>query len=350
MAVLLSAARWDSQTHPRLQDWLTAGLAMDYPALLAAGLGPDIPETLVARGEVLPVLDGLDELPDQARADMLTALNRSMCDKTSSSSPAIPGTVAGAGHLHRTRGGPVAAVGAWARQHGRALRPPLRSAHPRPGEHAAAGRRPGPPFRPQHTWSPEQVGHWLTYLSRQLSRDPSDQRDMAWWHLARYTSSRSVQVWKYALLAGAGYLIVCGLIRWVERPTTDTTARSPQSTWRADRNLTFIRILVGLGVGLVLGVLGKMAGQEWSLMIAAGLVLGLLIGLLLGRHHAWLAYTLTIPRLATKGRLPLRAMNFLDDAHRLGLLRTEGPYYQFRHVELQEHLARQPQRRTVGAR
>ncbi|MEV4070041.1 hypothetical protein [Nonomuraea fuscirosea] len=89
MAVLLSAARWDSQTHPRLQDWLTAGLAMDYPALLAEGLGPDIPETLVARGEVLPVLDGLDELPDQARADMLTALNRSMCDKTSSSSPAV---------------------------------------------------------------------------------------------------------------------------------------------------------------------------------------------------------------------------------------------------------------------
>lgn len=55
---------------------------------------------------------------------------------------------------------------------------------------------------------------------------------------------------------------------------------------------------------------------------------GLLLGIMLGRHHAWLAYKLTIPRLATKGRLPLRAMAF------------QGPYYQFRHVELQHHLAR----------
>ncbi|MGW3820473.1 hypothetical protein [Streptomyces sp. NPDC005046] len=32
-------------------------------------------------------------------------------------------------------------------------------------------------------------------------------------------------------------------------------------------------------------------------------------------------------------------MAFLDDAHRLGLLRTVGPVYQFRHAELQDHLA-----------
>ena len=32
-------------------------------------------------------------------------------------------------------------------------------------------------------------------------------------------------------------------------------------------------------------------------------------------------------------------MPFLDDAHRLGLLRAVGPLYQFRHVELQAYLA-----------
>ena len=32
-------------------------------------------------------------------------------------------------------------------------------------------------------------------------------------------------------------------------------------------------------------------------------------------------------------------MHFLDDAHRLGLLRTVGPIYQFRHAELHDHLA-----------
>jgi hypothetical protein len=32
-------------------------------------------------------------------------------------------------------------------------------------------------------------------------------------------------------------------------------------------------------------------------------------------------------------------MPFLDDAHRLGLLRAVGPAYQFRHAELHDHLA-----------
>jgi hypothetical protein len=35
-------------------------------------------------------------------------------------------------------------------------------------------------------------------------------------------------------------------------------------------------------------------------------------------------------------------MTFLDDAHRLGLLRVVGPAYQFRHAELQDHLAPLP--------
>jgi hypothetical protein len=33
-------------------------------------------------------------------------------------------------------------------------------------------------------------------------------------------------------------------------------------------------------------------------------------------------------------------MDFLDDAHRVGLLRTAGAVYQFRHAELQDHLAK----------
>ena len=32
-------------------------------------------------------------------------------------------------------------------------------------------------------------------------------------------------------------------------------------------------------------------------------------------------------------------MPFLDDCHSLGLLRAVGPIYQFRHAELQDHLA-----------
>src|SRR4051812_35111040 len=55
---------------------------------------------------------------------------------------------------------------------------------------------------------------------------------------------------------------------------------------------------------------------------------------------AWLSYILTSCRLAATGKLPLRLMDFLDDAHRLGLLRTTGPAYQFRHAEFHDHLVR----------
>ncbi|MFI7700538.1 hypothetical protein [Nonomuraea sp. NPDC049480] len=57
------------------------------------------------------------------------------------------------------------------------------------------------------------------------------------------------------LLAGIGFVLVLGLIRWVEHPTTDATARSPRSTWRADRNLIVIRIVSGILVGIMGGAI-----------------------------------------------------------------------------------------------
>ncbi|WP_433440902.1 NACHT domain-containing protein [Nonomuraea sp. CA-141351] len=501
--VLLSAGRWDDRVHPRLQDWVATSLAMDYPALRAEALGPDIPETLVARGEVLPVIDGLDELPDRVRADTLAALNRSMCEtdqliltcrtaQFAESIQEIGDVLTAAAVIEPQPMSPVAAA-----DYLQACLPPVpHPVWPRVLEALRAGTAPalsqvtstslglwlvratyiaprvdptpllelgrgsaaelhdhlydrlipalvtarppadGPaqPFRPQHAWTPEQVGNWLTYLSRQLTRRAEDPRDMAWWHLARYAPSRPVRVWaaiaigivvalvftlltheplagatigllaalavviligswftespghadfqlrgrlldlfrvlrdglivgalgaligflmanpmgvglegarNIALLSGIGFVMVLSLIRWVERPTPAATARSPRSTWQADRNLTAIRIVSGLVVGLMAGAIGLQARLPMSVAIVGGLLLGLLFGLMLGSHHAWLAYKLTVPRLATKGRLPLRAMDFLDDAHRLGLLRTEGPYYQFRHIELQQHLARE---------
>ncbi|MGH3875188.1 MAG: hypothetical protein ACRDSR_27435 [Pseudonocardiaceae bacterium] len=40
-----------------------------------------------------------------------------------------------------------------------------------------------------------------------------------------------------------------------------------------------------------------------------------------------------------RDRFPRRLMPFLEDAYRLGLLRVVGSAYQFRHAELQDHLA-----------
>jgi hypothetical protein len=77
----------------------------------------------------------------------------------------------------------------------------------------------------------------------------------------------------------------------------------------------------------------------WSELLWAvlgGLGAGLLGALVAGRHHAWLACTLT---LLTQSQLPRKLIPFLEDMHRLGLLRTVGPVYQFRHAELHDHLA-----------
>ena len=43
------------------------------------------------------------------------------------------------------------------------------------------------------------------------------------------------------------------------------------------------------------------------------------------------AYAVATGYLAARGRLPLRLLSFLDDMHRLGILRSVGPIYQFRH-------------------
>ncbi|MCA1673831.1 MAG: hypothetical protein LC799_17055, partial [Actinobacteria bacterium] len=61
---------------------------------------------------------------------------------------------------------------------------------------------------------------------------------------------------------------------------------------------------------------------------------------------AWAGFCIASLRLAARRRLPLRLMGFLQDAYRLGLLRIVGSSYQFRHAELQDHLARDS--RTQG--
>ncbi len=216
-------------------------------------------------------------------------------------------------------------------------------------------RDPAEHFRPRHAWNPDQVRDYLAYLARLLTTLGT--RDLAWWHLARHTTTTRSQrrrtaltvglvvglvAWLMTLLLGGlvfglgiGLVVglVGGLIDWAEHPAR-TTATTPLSTWKGDRTLTFLRIFIaGLVVGLVVGlVLGPVAG----------VAVAIAVGLLFGNHHAWLAYMITIGGLAKAGHVPWNLMAFLDDAHRLGLLRTVGPICQFRHAELQDHLAALP--------
>ncbi|MEJ2871406.1 NACHT domain-containing protein [Actinomycetospora sp. OC33-EN08] len=76
--VLLALAEWDLDEHPELWSWLAEHLDREHPVLRGAGAGTAA--ALVAGRHVLPVLDGLDEVPEDARPDLITALNDSLGD------------------------------------------------------------------------------------------------------------------------------------------------------------------------------------------------------------------------------------------------------------------------------
>ena len=75
---LASVASWDPADQD-LRDWLAAQLVIDHPALAApppAGMTePTQAAALLASGLILPVLDGLDEIPEQVRGPAISRIN-----------------------------------------------------------------------------------------------------------------------------------------------------------------------------------------------------------------------------------------------------------------------------------
>ncbi|MBC3989924.1 NACHT domain-containing protein [Streptomyces sp. AC563] len=67
--VLLPVASWDP-VRERLSDWIVRTMAQPYYSGRE-----DIPRTLLEQGLVLPILDGLDEIPETARRSAIQALN-----------------------------------------------------------------------------------------------------------------------------------------------------------------------------------------------------------------------------------------------------------------------------------
>jgi hypothetical protein len=74
--VLLSVSSWNPTTE-HLHAWIARRLDQDYPALgNAAAYGPAAAQQLVLAGHVLPILDGLDELPAALRGTAINRLDR----------------------------------------------------------------------------------------------------------------------------------------------------------------------------------------------------------------------------------------------------------------------------------
>ncbi|MEU7046164.1 NACHT domain-containing protein [Streptomyces varsoviensis] len=117
----------------------------------------------------------------------------------------------------------------------------------------------------------------------------------------------------------------------------------PGTLLRRDRRV-FSRLIVefGFGYGLVLAfgapvLLDSAATGQASLAI---LLLIPAFGVCGASAYAASGhYTLTHCCLTLNRRLPRNLMAFLADAHQRGVLRQAGAVYQFRHIDLQHHLA-----------
>lgn len=123
------------------------------------------------------------------------------------------------------------------------------------------------------------------------------------------------------------------------RPDLDTLV-GPAPLLAQDRR-TFLAItaisgaVVALVVRVVVGLSVGMAGSA-----AFGLAFGLAAGF--AETAAWVYFAAALFHLGLRRKVPWRLMAFLDDAHvHRGVLRQVGTVYQFRHLDLQRHLAQQ---------
>lgn len=159
----------------------------------------------------------------------------------------------------------------------------------------------------------------------------------------------------YGIAAGLAYGVVFSTARRFTRPTEPKQAVTPLRSLRDDRDAVLYAWLFGSVAGVAVGGLLATAGihkARYDLIFSASATLtgiaGALVGALLAgaglgmvvlSTSAWGHFNTTRWWLAWHGRTPWHLVTFLDDAYRLGVLRSTGAQYQFRHASLQHHLA-----------
>jgi hypothetical protein len=139
----------------------------------------------------------------------------------------------------------------------------------------------------------------------------------------------------------------CGLVVIV-MPTLSLPSQArrstPLTTVRANRrNVVAAGMQYGLVGGIVFAATTPLDPRAPTALVAActaGLVYAVAAGYGAGLW-TWTQFRLAHALLATQGWLPWRLWMFLEDGHRRGALRQAGTAWQFRHVLLQDHLARQ---------
>ena len=459
---LVSLASWN----PREQDlhgWLATQLVVGRPALRERGQGSDdsLAEVLLDAGLIVPLLDGLDEVPESVRGPAIARMNDALragqvtvvtC-RTADYRRAVgpPGgpevrlrgaaavqldpltTEAVGAYLVADAGGPNTAA-RWApvlkalkesTPVSQALTTPLMAGlaraiyNPRPDELVGNLRDPtelcAPElvdrkaveahlfgafipacYRAASGWTAYQVKPWLAFLAHHLQATIGG-TDLAWWLLRQSTPfvdhERTAGRWQrkpplrtpvpaYSVrirpariaravalggVVGIGMVVLAGFGGTQRGATAATPAQarafgigvgffvalvfvtvdglapvprdlkaavSPRKLVASDRRI-FLVMISAVAAGTVL----LTSGLGWGSMLW-GLPLGVAVGtLVVGLLNPWPAYAAGRAYLALRGKLPWKLLEFLEDAHRRGVLRQAGAVYQFRHIELQRQLA-----------
>lgn len=144
----------------------------------------------------------------------------------------------------------------------------------------------------------------------------------------------------FGVLIGAIGGCASGVYRALNTPSDIMHAAGPGSSLRTDRAATLARsaiasVLAGVVCLALVSLVGRgssLGTMHTELWVPVGTsALALSAWGRLGVARIWLAVT---------GRAPWRLMGFLDEAHRRGVLRQSGAHYEFRHLRLQQRLAR----------
>ncbi|MGP3951439.1 NACHT domain-containing protein [Streptomyces sp. 7N604] len=260
-------------------------------------------------------------------------------------------------------------------------------------------RHPRPP-----RWPATQAHRTFIFLARHLETNRDSSPDLAWWELhhaipasvrrrtfewvtAQPVSTSSAQLrWSadlltfrfafalalglagglaygltYGLSVGLGIgvagVLVFGFVGGIEAEKPDlTTMVGPAALLTQDRRSFFAvglrswliaGLMFGLAGGLLDGLLGGFAdglGVGLTGVLVGVLMFGPLAGLESGLvETAWGGWVVARAYLAMRRKVPWDLMTFLQDAHEhRGVLRQVGAVYQFRHLDLQRHLAQHP--------
>jgi hypothetical protein len=158
----------------------------------------------------------------------------------------------------------------------------------------------------------------------------------------------------YGILAGVVFGVMFALVRRFAEPTEPKVAVSPAGLLASDRAAVLYSAVTGFLTGAVVGgFLGGVVGardvglvfdvggpvEQGLLGAAIGAVLGgAVLGMMMQSNSASGRFVTAKLWLALHGHATPRLMPFLKEAHRVGVLRQVGAYYQFRHASLQDHL------------